>query len=226
MSEHMILGGKNCVIYTRANPAFVLLQPVDEHDLALLDKEEAYIRSHTDIPYLLAAFHVENWNRDLSPWNAPAVFGNENFGDGASATLDYLTNELTPAVRERYQTGTAPLVLGGYSLAGLFSLWCACQSNLFSAIAAASPSVWFPGWMDFVCQHTFQVDRIYLSLGDREEKARNPVMAAVGGAIRQQYELLQQIPGMVSTLEWNPGNHFRDSEIRTAKAFLWVMSHL
>ena len=24
------------------------------------------------------------------------------------------------------------------------------------------------------------------------------------------------------TLEWNPGNHFQDSELRTAKAFCWV----
>ncbi len=25
------------------------------------------------------------------------------------------------------------------------------------------------------------------------------------------------------TLEWNQGNHFKDVEIRTAKAFSWVM---
>lgn len=39
--------------------------------------------------------------------------------------------------------------LGGYSLAGLFSLWAAYQTNLFAGIAAASPSVWFPGFLDY-----------------------------------------------------------------------------
>ena len=34
-----------------------------------------------------AAVKVESWNRDLSPWPAPAVFGNESFGDGAAALL-------------------------------------------------------------------------------------------------------------------------------------------
>ncbi|WP_382735999.1 hypothetical protein [Agathobaculum butyriciproducens] len=30
---------------------------------------------------------VERWNDDLSPWCAPAVFGHEDFGDGAAALL-------------------------------------------------------------------------------------------------------------------------------------------
>lgn len=25
------------------------------------------------------------------------------------------------------------------------------------------------------------------------------------------------------TLEWNPGNHFREPDVRTAKGFCWVM---
>ena len=29
--------------------------------------------------------------------------------------------------------------------------------------------------------------------------------------------------GIDTVLEWNPGNHFRDADIRTAKAFAWAM---
>ena len=35
--------------------------------------------------------------------------------------------------------------------------------------------------------------------------------------IREQYALLQADHSV--TLEWNPGNHFQDSEKRTARAF-------
>ena len=47
-------------------------------------------------------------------------------------------------------------------------------------------------------------------------------MAQVGNAIRRQNELLTgQMDNTI--LEWNPGNHFVDSEKRTAKGFAWVM---
>lgn len=67
-----------------------------------------------------------------------------------------------------------------------------------------------------------QTSSVYLSLGDKEEKARNPVMAAVGDRIREAYDLLQR-QGINTILEWNQGNHFRDADIRTAKAFAWAM---
>ena len=65
----------------------VLIQPVGDHDLPLIENEIAEIRRRTEIPFRLTAVKVESWNRDLSPWPAPAVFGNEDFGDGAAALL-------------------------------------------------------------------------------------------------------------------------------------------
>lgn len=63
---------------------------------------------------------------------------------------------------------------------------------------------------------------VYLSLGDREERARNPVMATVGDRTQAAYALLQA-RDMDCMLEWNEGNHFKDADLRTAKAFAWVM---
>ena len=63
---------------------------------------------------------------------------------------------------------------------------------------------------------------IYLSLGDKEEKTRNPVMATVGDRIREAYTLLKD-QGANCVLEWNEGNHFKDADRRTARAFSWVM---
>lgn len=64
---------------------------------------------------------------------------------------------------------------------------------------------------------------VYLSLGDREEKARNPVLASVGEQIRDAHDMLTR-QGVKTTLEWNSGNHFKEVDIRTAKAFAWAMN--
>ena len=66
---------------------------------------------------------------------------------------------------------------------------------------------------------------VYLSLGDREEKVRNPVMATVGDRVREAHKLLKE-RNVNCMLEWNNGNHFKDPDIRTAKAFAWVMNRL
>ena len=117
------------------------------------------------------------------------------------------------------------VILGGYSLAGLFALWASYQTDRFEGIVAASPSVWFPKWIEYATINKPLAKSIYLSLGDKEEKTKNPVMAQVGNAIRKQEELLK---GQVekTILEWNPGNHFVDSEKRMAKGFAWVMNSL
>ena len=156
----------------------VLLQPVDGHDLEFIENEIAVIRRNTAEDFRLIAFRVRDWNKDLSPWPAPAVFGREEFGDGAADTLD----EMLKLCEDRTKT----YYIGGYSLAGLFALWAAYQTDLFRGVAAASPSVWFPGFTDFMKEHAIRNRQVYLSLGDREEKTRNPVMATVGERIHTQ----------------------------------------
>ena len=194
----------------------VLLQPVDGHDLEFIENEIAVIRRNTAEDFRLFAFRVRDWNKDLSPWPAPAVFGREEFGDGAADTLD----EMLKLCEDRTKT----YYIGGYSLAGLFALWAAYQTELFRGVAAASPSVWFPGFTDFMKEHEIRSRQVYLSLGDREEKTRNPVMATVGERIRTAYNLLRE-QNVDCILEWNEGNHFRDADVRTAKAFARIMNN-
>ena len=200
--------------YGNINAQIILLQPVDGHDLDTIESEIAAIRKNTDEDFRLIAVRVGNGNRDLSPWEAPAVFGKESFGNGAAKTLD----EILKVCEDRTKT----YCIGGYSLAGLFSLWAVYQTDRFRGAAAASPSVWFPGFENYMKEHEIRTGHVYLSLGDREEKTRNPVMASVGNRIRAACALLRE-KGTDCVLEWNEGNHFRDADLRTAKAFLWVM---
>ena len=107
-------------------------------------------------------------------------------------------------------------------MAALFSLWAAYQTDTFAGVAAASPSMWFPGFVDYMKGNDIQCSDIYLSLGDKEEKTRNPVMAKVEDCIREGHAWLKE-QGANCTLEWNKSGHFREPELRTAKAFAWLL---
>ena len=201
--------------YGNPNASTVLIQMVDDHDLAGIESETAEIKKLTDADFHLIAVRIQNWNRDLSPWPTPAVFGKEGFGNGAADML----NEVLKICTDQEKT----YFIGGYSLAGLFALWAAYQTDVFKGVAAASPSMWFPGFADYMGENTIHAKSVYLGLGDKEEKTRNPVMATVGDRIREAYGLLRE-HGINVSLEWNQGNHFKDADIRTAKAFAWVIN--
>lgn len=200
--------------YGNPDAETVLIQPVDNHDLEGIVNEAERIKQFSGKDFCLVAIKVDNWNSDLSPWEAPAVFGNESFGGKAAAALDEVL-KLTGDPSKTYY-------IGGYSLAGLFAIWAAYQTDVFKGVAAASPSVWFPGFSDYMAERKICANSVYLSLGDKEDKTRNPVMATVGDNIRKAHELLKA-QGVNTVLEWNPGNHFKDPDIRMAKGFEWVI---
>jgi len=224
--ENFLIDNKSCIGYITDAAKYLLIQPVDGHDIEVLDNEVAKIQDNIDKQFSLIAFKIEDWNSELSPWEAPPAFGNKSFGSGAKDTLEFIESKLIPTVKEKYNLGVEiKFILGGYSLAGLFSLWSAYKSNTFSGIAAASPSVWFNGWGEFMNNNTPLSNTIYLSLGDSEEKTKNKVMSAVGDNIRKQEELLKN-DKIKTILEWNKGGHFSNSDIRVAKAFIWCIENL
>ena len=222
IKKQLEIGGRRCYLYECGTPEALLVQPVDDHDIAVLDSEVEQIERLTGgRGFVLAAFKVNAWNADLSPWEAPPVFGDAAFGGGAQETLEYVTGELLPALEAG---GGMPVYLGGYSLAGFFALWAAYQTERFAGVAACSPSVWFPGWIDYAEARAIKAPLVYLSLGDKEEKVRNPVMRTVGDCIRRQAEILGGDPGCREcTLEMNQGNHFKEPDLRTAKGFAWLL---
>lgn len=221
-------------LWSQDKPRAVFIQPVDDHDLEGMDEEVSALSQALDMPYALAAFRVNDWWAELTPWPAPPVFGNQPFGDGALDTLRFVTDRLLPTLCSRLFGGTpgeqdasseVPLFLGGYSLAGLFALWSGYQTDVFKGICAASPSLWYPRWSQFISDFRPKAQAIYLSLGDKEELTKNQTMSTIGDRIREQRSVLG-CQGVSCMLEWNKGGHFRDANARTAKGFIWLVKNL
>ncbi len=239
--------------YGDTNSRNVLIQLVGEHDLAQLPDTVETVSALAGEDFCLTALKVDDWNRELPPWKAPAVFpgrrnvsdaspafpcekdssnalhvfsgmqvagdalsvsDEEGFGEGARETLDLVLEAASDAGKRYF--------IGGYSLAGLFALWAVYQTDVFAGAAAVSPSVWFPGFMDYMKEKELKTGRVYLSLGDREERTGNPVVRTVGRCIREGYEILKG-QGADCVLEWNKGNHFKEPGKRVGKGFGWLL---
>ena len=94
------IANRTCTIYKSEQPEYLLIQPIDEHDLEVLDNEVATIESLTNKFFTLVAFEIKDWQSELTPWKAPAVFGKVPFGEGASATLSFIKDTLIPQLEQ------------------------------------------------------------------------------------------------------------------------------
>ena len=220
-----IISGKKCVIYADEQPQVLLIQPVGEHENATLEAEIEAIKEAVHVPFVFAGFEISDWEAELTPWHDPKLSTRKEVGDHAFDTLDYITEQLMPYLFEQY--GKLPIVLGGYSLGGLFARWAVSKVECFDAVAAASPSLWIVAWCGFSDAHEVSARYVYLSLGEREEFAKNKAIAQVGNNVRWEYDHLQRTIGSDNcTLEWNAGSHFQDNDKRLAKAFAWCINKL
>lgn len=182
---------------------------------------EAAVRCGAPV-FSLFMFAEEDWNAAFTPWRAETKRG--VFGGRAEDTLAWLTEYAVPAIREKT---AAPLILAGYSLAGLFALWCMSRTALFSAYVSCSGSLWFPGWEAYARQARARGECIvYLSLGDAEEKTKDPQMAAVRRMTVLQELLLARDPKVLNAvLRTEHGGHFNDPVGRLARGIAWTLLH-
>lgn len=211
--------GEKLLVYGSTDADNILLMPMDLREMQDAPLYEQMLSDQAQVPFSLLLYRIDDWNGELSPWPAPPVYGKEPFSGGAEQTLETIRTEAASFFKNRN------VLIGGYSLAGFFALWATYQTDLFTGVAAVSPSVWYPGWIPYAEANPIRAKAVYLSLGDREEKTKHPVMSAVGDGIRRQEELLKK-DGVLTTLEWNPGGHFQDPVQRTVKGFLWLLSSL
>jgi predicted alpha/beta superfamily hydrolase len=225
MIEQLLIEGRTCRLFGSDRPECLLIQPSARHENATLEAEAQRIAQLSKIPFVLATIELEDWMLDLMPWPDANISREPEAGKHGQDTLQYVLLSLIPELQHRF--GPLPIILGGYSLGGLFALWASAQTDSFKAIAAASPSVWIKDWIPFAQKHAPMAGAVYLSLGDQEEHVRNQAIARVGDNLRTQYALLQEQLGPDHcTLFWEQGGHFNDNEGRLARAFAWCMEKL
>ena len=169
----------------------------------------------------LFALSGEDWNRDLSPWAAPACFrGGDDFAGEGPAYLRRLARDVFP--RAEALAGLpagCPRAMAGYSLAGLFALWALLETDLFAGAASASGSLWFDGFDDYLVRSAARAagKAVCLSLGDAEPRTRNRRLACVEERTVLAEDLLRAAGARVAA-QRNPGNHFNDPEGRLLRA--------
>ena len=190
---------------------------IPDAPLIILNGAEGEIKDVKGIN--LAAIGNLDWNHDLAPWDAPAAFkGGEAFTGGADDYLKLLSGEIFPAIKEKIN-GTPPFTgIAGYSLAGLFAIYSLYKTDIFDRCASMSGSLWFPGFIDFAKNNTpLKVpEKLYLSLGDKESKVRNPLLSSVETNTTIIADHFGKL-GTDTVFEHNPGNHFTDIPARIFK---------
>lgn len=179
-------------------------------------------------PLTLVAISDLNWDHDMVPWDSPAVFKNAApFTGGADSYLQLLIGEILPAA-ERDVIGIPRWRgIAGYSLAGLFAVYTLYQTDVFSRAASMSGSLWFPGFKEYVFSHELKrrPDGVFFSLGDRENRTRNPALQRV----RQDTQEIQKFyesQGIHTAFHLHSGNHYDRTAQRSADGILWLAKFL
>ena len=210
-------------LYKADNPAapLIVLNTFGDEGEAVY----AAVRSLTKKDLSMLVVSGMDWNRDLSPWEAPAVFKNDApFGGKADEFLDKLLDQAIPDAISELGSKPQFIAIAGYSLAGLFAVYSLYRTDIFSRAASASGSFWFPGFLEFASSRELakKPEKLYLSLGDQEARTRNPVMATVQDNAEKLAALFRG-RGIDTVFELNPGNHFMDPALRMAKGIRSIL---
>ena len=165
------------------------------------------------------------WDHDMTPWYCPPISENDTpYTGGADEYLDLLLTQILPKCRTILHGEPCFTGIAGYSLAGLFALYAMYQCDIFDRVASMSGSLWFPGFKEYILSHDLQKrpEKLYLSLGDREAKTRNPYLKTVQDNTEQIVSHYKQT-GFDVTWELNPGNHFKEAALRSAKGIKAIL---
>lgn len=175
------------------------------------------------IPLMLPA---TDWNDDLTPWPAAPIFRKgKSFGGKGEEYLHELEADIIPSIEKKSGICPDERWLLGVSLSGLFAVWAAFKTGLFTRVASVSGSFWYPGFVSWLesQQAGPSLKSVYLSLGDKEAETRNPHLKSVASDTLKITEIIRS-KGIPASFEWTEGNHFAPVTPRLEKALEAMMS--
>ena len=129
--------------------------------IVLISQKEISFRRTESV---LSIYDVD-WNADLSPWKADAVFPGDSAFEGKADALiqELIRHPVIGNTQWKYR------IIAGYSLAGLFSLYACTKTDLFDGCVSCSGSLWYPGFLQYLKEHSLNTSVVYLSLGEKEK---------------------------------------------------------
>lgn len=175
-------------------------------------------------PFTLISIPTPNWNDSLTPWRCEGLFAEDKPFEG-NARQHLLQLETIVAQTEKH-IGITPQhrCIAGYSLAGLFATWAPFNTTLFDALASASGSLWYPDFSEYVSTKSFAKKPLcaYFSLGSKEAKTPSRLLRTVAQETKSVVSSFQK-KGVETFFESNPGNHFKEPDLRMAKGICWML---
>ncbi len=221
--QQIIIDNKICNIEVKGEKAPVFIY-VNEPSIPVGAEQivEAFNKLNNKNAYIFIEIQIDDWDKNLSPWAVKSINNREFEGKG-SETLNWVIGNIIPYINNNYKEHRE-IYLTGYSLSGLFALCGIYNTDVFNGAVCCSGSLWFPGWDEFILKNRIKKKSfVYLSLGGKEEKTKNPLMASVGINTRNQLSIFKKDSLIESvTLEMNPGGHFADTAMRVAKGINWI----
>lgn len=67
--SEMIIAGRVCHLHEQASPQCLLVQPLGDHENDTLPNEIEEISAASPVPFVMVAFEIADWERDLMPWS-------------------------------------------------------------------------------------------------------------------------------------------------------------
>lgn len=201
------VAGRECEVYL---PAACEGAPLFFAALGDLADIAAEVEKQRLSPCVLFAQKETDWDREFSPW--PAL---ERFSGDADETVRFVETALCELESELHTRGR---FVTGYSLGGLFALYCLFSGMELDGAASVSGSMWYPHLMEYVRSRPLPEGVCYLSLGKQEAKIHAKEMA--GNA-----ENAQEIARLFwerGFFEWNNGNHFYEVPQRVVKSIKFM----
>ena len=163
-----------------------------------------------------------DWNDALTPWSAEGVFKKAKpFGGHANLFLKDLKEDFFPSIESALGLSKPERFLVGISLSGLFAVWSAFKCDFLQGIASISGSLWYDDFTTWCAAQPLSpsIRKIFLSLGDREKKSKDPRMATVEDATRQTADILRGKGADVEFVLEENTTHFSPVMPRLEKAF-------
>ena len=166
----------------------------------------------------IVAISGMKWNGALTPWKAPALNPKEeDFKGKAKDFLSSLLGDIFINTEQSLRLHHPKRYIIGVSLAGLFAVWASTKTNKFEYVASISGSFWFDGFVEWFKEQELLAERYFLSLGDKEMKAKNERLASVGSCTESILQIIQDKSKEVTFVS-DEGNHFEFFRERIEKA--------